>query len=261
MKTGFSLFLLLLLFPFTARAGDAPVEITATDSLVWNREKKTYTAFGDVIAKQDNAEIHSATLTAFYNEETGTSNITTLQAEENVVVLSEPYTAYGDKAVYDVATGHATLTGTALKIVTEGKHLTAKDKIEFFTQENRLTATGNATVVRGDDKIISDVLNGIFTKDEKGDLSLTKVTTDLPVTVMTPKETITGDKGVYDIPKQEATITGNVRIQQGKSWLEGTRATVDMNTGISRLFADDDKSTNGRVKGVFYPRKENKTTP
>lgn len=49
-------------------------------------------------------------------------------------------------------------------------------------------------------------------------------------------------------------LTGKVRILQDKNWLEGTRAEVDMNTGISQLFAEGSSTGDGRVKGVFYPK-------
>lgn len=60
-------------------------------------------------------------------------------------------------------------------------------------------------------------------------------------------------------------LTGHVRILQGDSWLEGSRANVDMATGVSQLFADPTAATkapdgtvtpasDGRVKGIFYPK-------
>jgi hypothetical protein len=40
------------------------------------------------------------------------------------------------------------------------------------------------------------------------------------------------------------------------SELEGNRATVDLATGISQLFAEGKAETQGRVRGVFYPKKQ-----
>jgi lipopolysaccharide export system protein LptA len=237
-----------------------PIEISAAKSLEWNRKAHTYTAHKSAIAKQGPFQVASDTLVAKYsdakgkNGKAGGTNIYELDAEDNVVIQNPPYTAYGDHAVYDVPTNHAVLTGQNLKIMTQTESLTAKDKIEFFGQENRLTATGDAVAVKSPDTLKADVMNAYFEKDAQNRLAMHKVTAIGHVVIITDKETVYGDNGVYDIPKQKAVLTGKVKMYQDKNWLEGTRAEVDMNTGISQLFAEGNQATEGRVKGVFYPK-------
>ena len=230
-----------------------PVEISAAKSLEWNRKEKTYTAREKVVAVQGAAKIQSDALTARYNDDNGMTDIKTLEADNHVIIESPPYTAYGDHAVYNVKSGNATLTGKAMQITTEADVMTARDKIEFFGTENRLLATGNATAVHGGDTLIADRLGAYFSKDKAGKLAATKITASGNVTIKTPKENITGDEGVYDIPTQKAVLTGKVRIRQGENWLEGTRANIDMATGISQLLGSGNAETEGRVKGMFYP--------
>ncbi len=263
-----------------ASASDAPVEIFADKTLEWDRAKKTYTARGNAVARQGSMQVKSATLTAHYTEGSNKeasvgSEITKLTADGTVEISSPPYTAHGDTAVYDVTTGVATLTGEDLKIQTPTENLTAEQRIEFDTANNRLSAVGDAKAVRGTDSLTSEKLDAFFKQGKDGKTALDRITADKAVTIKTARETVTGDSGVYDVTAGKATLRGRVRILQGENWLEGTRAEVDLKTGISKLFADGKplpgRSSlivdgverapvapvgDGRVRGVFYPKKK-----
>ena len=241
-------------FAESAFVSSQPIEITAAKSLEWNRKTKTYVAREKVVVTQGTVRLQGDLLTARYTDDNGMTDIYVLEMEGHVVIQSPPYTATGDKAVYDVKTGNAVITGKDMKIFTDADVMTAEDKIEFFGSENRLTATGKATVTRSADGVISaDVLDAWFLKDAAGQMTVSSITAQGNVVVKTAKEKATGDSGVYDVPAQKATLTGKVKIFQGKNWLEGIRADVDMTTGISRLSGEGDLETEGRVKGVFYP--------
>jgi len=255
--------ILLLTFPGGAAfaggtaTASRPVEISAARSLEWNRKEKTYTAREKVIVVQGAARIQSDILTARYTDDAGATDFSTLEASQHVIIQSPPYTATGDRAVYNVKTGNATLTGHAMKVTTGEDRMTALDKIEFFGAEDRLTATGKATVTRGPDIMTADVLNVYFGRDATGKMTAEKATAAGNVIIKTARETITGDEGVYDILAQKSVLSGKVRIRQGENWLEGTTANIDMTTGISQLLGGGNAGTEGRVKGVFYPRDKN----
>lgn len=266
-----------------ATTNDAPVEIFADKTLEWDRVKKTYTARGNAVARQGTMQVKSSTLTAHYADGDNTAattggmgaEITKLTADGGVEISSPPYTAHGDVAVYDITTGIATLTGDDLKIETPTENLTAQQRIEFDTTKNRLSAIGDATAVRGTDSLKSDRLDAFFTEAADGKIALQRITADNAVTIKTAKETVTGDSGVYNAAAGTATLRGRVRILQGENWLEGTRAEVDLKTGVSKLFADGKPIPartslivdgverppiapvgDGRVRGVFYPKKK-----
>ncbi len=61
-----------------------------------------------------------------------------------------------------------------------------------------------------------------------------------------------GDKGVFDMPSNTATVTGNVVVSQGPNVLRGDRLVVDLRTGVAKLEAGG-KSGGGRVQGLFLP--------
>jgi lipopolysaccharide export system protein LptA len=240
--------------PALAAPSSQPVEISAAKSLEWNRAEKTYTARENVVVVQGSTRIESDILTARYTEDKDAADIAELEAGGRVTIQSTPYTAYGDRAVYNVKTGIATLTGDTIKIVTGTETLTAQDKVEFSSRQNSLTAAGGVKMTRGADTVRADVMHAYFNKDSAGKMAAEKITASGHVSIQTEKETITGDEGTYHIPSQKAVLTGKVRVRQEENWLEGKRAEVDMATGISQLLGDGGAATEGRVKGVFYPK-------
>ena len=239
-------------------AASDPVEITAQKSLEWNRAKQTYTARGEAQAKQGALSVASDVLTAAYDSKGGGTNITTLTAEGNVKVTSNGYSATGDKAVYTVATGHAVLTGEKVQMTTPDTVVTAKNDIVFDRDNNSLTAEGGAVATRGADRLNAESMTAFFKNTEgSGALTLDHITAKGGVTIKTAKETITGSSALYDLTAKKAGMEGPVKVIQGENTLEGTRAEIDLTTGISRLFGGaTTPAGGGRVKGVFYPTKK-----
>lgn len=238
-----------------------PVEISAAHSLEWNRTAKTYTAKKNAVAVQGASRLQSDTITAHYNDANGVTDISKLVAEKNVVIQSSPYTAVGDRAEYDVKTGEAVMTGNDLKISTPAENITARDNFKFFSAENKITANGNVLAVRGADTLSADTLSAYFGKDASGKTIAQKLTAQGNVTIKTGKETATGDEGVYDLTTEKSVLTGHVKIRQGQNWLEGTRAEINMKTGLSQLFGTDNAAAGGRVTGTFYPKSSTPPLP
>ena len=71
------------------------------------------------------------------------------------------------------------------------------------------------------------------------------------VVLTTKNETLKGDKAIYNAVEKTIILTGDVRIEQGKNILTGSRAEFDLKTNISTLTASP--SQNGeRVKATFF---------
>lgn len=230
----------------------APVEISADKGLVWDRSAHTYTAKGRAEARQGDMKVTSDVLVARYDAAGGSSDIREVTADGNVVLNSPPYTAYGDKAVYDLTSGVAVLTGNDLRVMTPGETLTARDRLTYAANDGRMMAEGNAKLTRPNDSLEAQTLTATFATLADGKRGLDTVTATGGVTIKTVRETITGAKGVYRAANQTAELTGDVVITQGKNRLEGKRATVDMKSGVSQIYGS--ASEGGRVKGVFYPK-------
>jgi len=263
MKTLFIVLIFLLGIPAAhaqeKAAQKQPLDISATGSLEWHRDKKIYIARGDAVAKQGTSEIHADTLTASYADTgaKGSMDISRIDAAGNVLVKSDTTTATGQQGYYDVKAGYAELTGNGLMLKTPTDTVTARDKLTYSNTKNEMDAYGAAKAVRGEDVIVADRLTGRFEKDATtGASKMKELEATGHVTITTPTEVLHGDNGVYDAVKNIATITGNVRIDRGESFITGTRGEVDLNTNISRMFGGGTAAggaSDGRVRGVFYP--------
>ena len=70
------------------------------------------------------------------------------------------------------------------------------------------------------------------------------------VSVRTPTDTVTGDRGVYVPDTGMARLAGNVQITRGQNQLNGAEAEVNMKTGIARLLR---RRRADRVQGLVVP--------
>ena len=70
------------------------------------------------------------------------------------------------------------------------------------------------------------------------------------VKIITPSQTITGDRMKMNVKANTAVVTGKVTVKQGTSVVKGERLNVNLNTNESKF----DK---GRVKFSFDPDKTN----
>ncbi|QQG37320.1 MAG: ostA-like family protein [Micavibrio aeruginosavorus] len=243
---------------------DKPLEITAEQTLEWHRNDKKYIARGSAEAVQGAVRIHADTLSADYREgKTSNYDIYRMTAEGQVVITSQGNQAYGDKAVYEIDSGMAVMTGQALKMTAPNQILTARDKFEYGVTEGRLSAYGDVVVTRPNDKMQADKASAFFSQDAQGAdrRKLERLEAEGNVIITTATETLRGDRGIYNAGTNIAEVTGNVKIIRGPNVLEGNRAEINLTTNVSRMFGNQTGSGNsGRVKGVFYPDSASKPT-
>jgi len=216
--------------------------------------------------------------------DTGDTEIFRLRAEGNVHIYTATDQAQGDVAVYDIDQGVLVMTGHDLKLTTPNEVLTARDTLEYWTQQHMAVARGNAIAVTKDARrIAADVLVAYTTDTSTStpstpaahapakpapstpatataatgtsgdDLTqsgkIQKVDAFGHVSIRTPTDTATGDRAVYVPDTGIARLAGNVHITRGQNQLNGQEAEVNMKTGISRLLRGGDK----RVTGLVVP--------
>lgn len=243
---------------------DKPIEITASQALEWHRNDNKYIAKGAVQATQGDTSIFSDTLTADYREgKTSSMEIYRLTADANVRIQNPTTTLYGEKAVYEVDQAYAVMTGNNLKMESPEQIVTARDRMEYWSNKGEALAIGKAKVVRGEDTINADVIKAIFKETPTG-REIDTLHANGNVVIVTPTETLTGDNGIYYSATNKAEIKGNVKIVRGPNELEGDRGEVDLNTNISKIFGNaaavgTTGPAPGRVRGIFYPGIDNKS--
>jgi lipopolysaccharide export system protein LptA len=151
--------------------------------------------------------------------------------------------------------------------------VTARDSLEYWQARRLAVARGDAvsTQKESGQTITADVLTAYF-KDEAeieanpkgakagqagagpgmvapgGDQSRVRIMTAVgDVVVTTDSDVIRGDEATYDPNTGEAIILGAVTITSKGEQMSGNRATVNMRTGVSRLFSDG----KGRARALF----------
>jgi lipopolysaccharide export system protein LptA len=236
-----------------AEQTSAPLEISADEALEWHRNDNYFIAKGNAIAAQGTASIAANTLQANYDNAGQKSglNITSLTAEKNVVLTSQDSRAFGDHAVYDITQNTAVLTGDALKLEMPGQTVTASDRFEYNTQTGEFSALGNAIVTRPQETLRAHKITAVMVNDTNGNRRLDKMFANGNVIITTQTERLTGAYAIYNARTETAEVTGGVTIIRGPNILRGERATIDLKTQISRIFAGQNEEN--RVRGTFYP--------
>jgi lipopolysaccharide export system protein LptA len=141
-----------------------------------------------------------------------------------------------------------------IRIDAERLEVRDKDKIATFFGD----AKADVKVVQGDTTMRSRILVVFYEQDEKSGPGKAKGSSPGPgggsqikrleakdnVVVTQKDQTVTGEKGVFDMKTNTVTMTGNVVMTQCDSVLRGDRLVVDMTTGVSRV-------EGGRVQGTL----------
>ena len=251
-----------------ARAIRNNVTVTADRLIAWYRKKG------------ENGAAPAQTPATGLAADTSTegNEVYRLQAEGNVHIFTQTDQAEGDKATYDLDQAVLVMTGRNLKLTTPNDVITARDDLEYWPQKHMAVARGDAVVVTNDAKrVAADTLVAYTTDNPPPDAKVTPVAakpadaagkpTDDPlassgrlqrveafghVSIRTPTDTVTGERGVYVPDTGMARLAGNVQITRGQNQLNGAEADVNMKTGIATLVA----ANSGRVHGLVVPNDE-----
>lgn len=275
--------LVLCALPFAAAAqtlnfantdSKDPIEITAEQGIEWQRDKLVFLAKGNAHAIRGDVNVYADTLTAHYREKTQAdaktqtnskgTEIWRLDADGNVRIVSPDQKAFGDKGVYDVDKAILVLTsaGKRVRFVTAQDVISSDKQLEYWETKQMAVARGNAVATREDRVLKADVLAAYFRKDEQGKSRVYRIEAFDNVRVNTAQERAIADRGVYVVATGIAVLTGRVRMFRGSDELNGCKAEINLNTGISKLFSCPPSAEGGgRVHGVLKSSKGNKALP
>ncbi len=233
-----------------------PIEVEAENGIEWRRDKKIVLARGNARAIRGDTEVRADVLSAHYRDRAdGSSEIWRLEADGNVRISSPTETAYGEKGIYDIDRGVLQLSGgDDLRLVSEDTEVRADQHLEFWPKKQILYARGNASAVQGENRLDAETLTAFFGKNAEGKTKLTRIEASENVRITTPDEILKADEGVYNMETGIATLNGSVKITRGRNQLNGCRAEVDMNKGVSKIFGCAQGSSGApRVRGLIHP--------
>jgi len=145
--------------------------------------------------------------------------------------------------------------------------------LEVRDKDKVATFSGDVRVKQGDTAMRSQKLVVFYEQEGQAGQAGAKGATGKPMQAATPgpngsqkikrleargdvvvtqkDQTATGETGIFDMPTNTVTLTGNVVMTQGKNILRGDKLIVDLTTGVSRV--ESGKNGRGRVQGLFLP--------
>ena len=128
---------------------DAPIEI-ASDNLEVLQEQNKAIFSGNVIAKQGDTTMKSATMTVYYASSGGEGGqgIDRIEASGKVVFVTPEETAQGDSAVYNMKTNTIDLNGNV--VLTRQENILKGSALNYnMTTKRSVLSAGNTGRVRG----------------------------------------------------------------------------------------------------------------
>jgi lipopolysaccharide export system protein LptA len=241
---------------FGSGQSDQPIEITADNGIEWQQESLVFLARGNAKAVRGEVTVLADELRAYYREQQGGgTEIWRLDAIGSVKIKTAQETAYGKLAIYQVDLGVLVLSGGKVRLVTPTDEITADKQLEYWEKKQMAVARGNAFAVRENKRLKADVLAAYFRPDKAGDNKLYRVDAFDKVTIVTDKDTATSERGVYNVESGIATLTGSVQLTRGENVLNGCRAVVNLNTGVSNLYScpATGAGPRERARGLLMP--------
>jgi lipopolysaccharide export system protein LptA len=294
------LFLLLLAMPAMASAQPidmskgGPVEVTARGGFEMRESEQVVIATDDARAVRGDVTVLADQLVAHYRKkaanpnapaqpvastvpgaapapnaatdaETGGNEVYRLEAHGHVHIVTPTDEAVGDNAVYDIDQAVLVLTGHALKLTTPSQVMTARDTMEYWSQQHMAIGRGDAVVITTDGRrIAADVLVAYTAQDGDTPAAPAAATGTDPladgrqlkrvdafgnVEVRTAVDIVRGDSGLYIPATGQGRVVGHARITHGNNQVNGPAADFNMKTGIARINA----VPGTRVQGLLVP--------
>ena len=294
IRTSSTIFAALLLLGGTAHAqgidlsSGGPVEVTAKGTFEVHDAAQEVIAEGDARAVRGTTTVLADRLIARYRKRStpaGTpaaanagNEVYRLEAHGHVRIVTPTDEALGDDAIYDLDQAALVMTGKALKLTTPTGMMTARDTLEYWSQQHMAVGRGNAVVITNDARRISADVMGAYTdpdskaapsanaktanantsSDVDGAGKLRRVDAFGNVEVRTSSDVVRGDNGLYLPETGQGRVVGHVRITRADNQLNGPAADFDMKTGVARIVA----LQGSRVEGLLVPNStKTETTP
>jgi lipopolysaccharide export system protein LptA len=143
----------------------------------------------------------------------------------------------------------------------------AADHIELQDKANRAILSGNVRVTQAEMTLTAARITVAYTgKVTDGSPQVSRLDASGGVTVTRPDQRASGQYGVYDVSRRVIIMLGGVRLTQGANTVNGSRLTINLDTGkavidggggVSSGSSGATTTTGGRVTGRFSVPKRN----
>ena len=153
--------------------------------------------------------------------------------------------------MYTVDTGVFVLRGGDLMLKNKSQTITATGRIEYRDRDRRAYVIGNAKVVDGKRILRADRFIAHLEDARDDKVKVRRVEARGNVVITTEDEVIRASNGDYDTRTRVAVLTGDVKLTRGNNQLNGEKAIVNLQPGVSRMV--------GRISVLLVPDEDTKT--
>lgn len=125
----------------------------------------------------------------------------------------------------------------------------AADRIELQDRQNRVVLAGNVDITQGNLRLQAARTTVAYT--DAADLKIQRIDASGGVIVTRGTESARGNAAVYDFNRRIITMAGNVALRRNGDTLNGSRLTIDLASGVSKVDGRAGGRGPGRVSGTF----------
>ena len=222
------------------------LEISASNELVWDQTKGLYEANGAAKAIRGAQSIEADILKAYYDATSTSQDITRIIATTNVSFADADMTGSGARLDYNVQKDFYELNGPKAVIRSADGTARAENSLTYNKADGIITATDKAEITLADGRLLKGNTLEIVL-GETDEIDTVTATGNVYVRQQDGKEAFS-QTGFYSTVTGKALLTGDVKIIDGESVLNGQKAEIDFNKGISKLIAEEGQ---GRVSGIL----------
>jgi len=243
-------FIFSCLFFYFANADDlldGSIEITANKNMEWDQSENKIFAYGGANVKSNKFLLKAEKITGFYEGNIGKGNIKKLIANTNANFISQRTTIKANQIDYDFIYDEVNVKGSNIFMIFKEGSINSDESLRFNNKDQKIFVNGNVNIKildKGDIKA-QTVLIDI---DKTGSITILKASKDVEIFLKNLQQKVISDEAKFDIQNSKIDFLGNVVLHQGKSFLKGDKAFVDLKNGISRITSNEENSVSGFFK-------------
>ena len=243
-------FIFSFIFFYFANADDSlkdTIEITANKNMVWDQSENKIFAYGGAKVKSNKFSLNAEKITGFYEGNIGKGNIKNLTATINANFISQKTSIKANQINYDFINDEVDVKGNNIFMEFKEGSINSDKSLRFNNKDQKIFVNGNVNIKildKGDIKA-QTVLIDI---DKTGSMTILKASKDVEIFLKNLQQKVIADEANFDIQNSKINFLGSVVLNQGKSFLKGDKAFIDLKNGISRITSSEENSVSGFFK-------------
>ncbi|MDI9408346.1 MAG: LptA/OstA family protein [Candidatus Pacebacteria bacterium] len=245
------------------------ITVTANQGIDWEKLQRLFIARGGAVIRNGDSTIAADLIYIFYDQAKGSSGksssspvFTRIATSGNTVINQRGNLLTGTSANIYLDTMEMVVVGNGLSLTTSsGEVITATGSLEYRDVTQLAVARGNAKAVQGERTMVADTITASLSPASQ-QRQFTRINGFGKVFITSPDQAASGDRASFDLVKNFAVLSGNVKLGQGANILVGDYGEMDMTSGVTRiLMGKDAGSASQKLRAVIVPNDLRSKTP